>query len=78
MTKSGPATASVFGVTAALSTLDVADEPQDPQEPQDLWAVPTRPENNSAIPLMSDLAIASLQGESELDQVGANVPSFKD
>jgi hypothetical protein len=56
----------------ALSTLDVAREPQEPEEPVDLWAVPSQPESGE-VRWMSDLALASVQGESDLDKVSGDV-----
>ena len=71
------ASSSVSAVTVALSTLDVTGEPQEPEEPQDLWAVASKPEGGS-VPLMSDLALASLQGESDVDKVSGDVRALED
>jgi hypothetical protein len=57
-----------------MSTLDMAGEPQ---EPLNLWAVPNQPESGS-VALMSDLALASSQGEDDLDKVSSYVGAFDD
>jgi hypothetical protein len=66
----------VGAVTVALSTLDVAQEPQEPEEAVDLWAAQSQPKNGS-VTLMSDLALASLQGESDRDKVSGDACTLK-
>jgi hypothetical protein len=61
----------------ALSTLDVTLEPQEPQEPLDLWADPSKPKSGSP-KWMSDLALASLQGEGDVEKVSSDVRAFED
>jgi hypothetical protein len=73
----GRASSSVSTVTVALSTLDVTGEPEEPEEPLDLWAVTSKQEGGS-VPLMSDLALASLKGESDADKVSGDVRALGD